>query len=79
VRASGAIPQITAIMGPSAGGAVYSPALTDWIFMVEKTSHMFITGPDVIKAITREVVDKHEKIFTWSHEESRKRSCAYAL
>ena len=42
--ASGVIPQITAIMGPSAGGAVYSPALTDWIFMVEKTSHMFITG-----------------------------------
>ena len=55
VMASGVIPQITAIMGPSAGGAVYSPALTDWIFMVEKTSHMFITGPEVIKAVTREV------------------------
>jgi len=58
VMASGVIPQITAIMGPSAGGAVYSPALTDWIFMVEKTSHMFITGPDVIKAVTRESVTK---------------------
>jgi len=60
VMASGVIPQITAIMGPSAGGAVYSPALTDWIFMVEKTSHMFITGPDVIKAVTREVVSKED-------------------
>ena len=58
VMASGVIPQITAIMGPSAGGAVYSPALTDWIFMVEKTSYMFITGPDVIKAVTRETVTK---------------------
>jgi len=47
-------------MGPSAGGAVYSPALTDWIFMVEKTSHMFITGPEVIKAVTRETVTKEE-------------------
>ncbi len=60
VLASGVVPQITAIMGPSAGGAVYSPALTDWIFMVEKTSHMFITGPEVIKAVTREVVDKED-------------------
>jgi propionyl-CoA carboxylase beta subunit len=58
VMASGVVPQITAIMGPSAGGAVYSPALTDWIFMVENTSHMFITGPDVIKAVTRETVTK---------------------
>ncbi len=60
VMASGVIPQITAIMGPSAGGAVYSPALTDWIFMVEKTSHMFITGPEVIKAVTRESVTKED-------------------
>lgn len=60
VMASGVIPQITAIMGPSAGGAVYSPALTDWIFMVEKTSHMFITGPEVIKAVTRETVTKED-------------------
>jgi propionyl-CoA carboxylase beta chain len=60
VMASGVVPQITAIMGPSAGGAVYSPALTDWIFMVEKTSHMFITGPEVIKAVTREDVNKED-------------------
>jgi len=49
-QASGVIPQISAIMGPCAGGAVYSPALTDFVFMVEKTSNMFITGPQVIKA-----------------------------
>jgi propionyl-CoA carboxylase beta chain len=60
VMASGVVPQITAIMGPSAGGAVYSPALTDWIFMVEKTSYMFITGPEVIKAVTREMVTKED-------------------
>jgi len=54
--ASGVIPQITAIMGPCAGGAVYSPALTDFIFMVEKTSQMFITGPQVIKTVTGEEV-----------------------
>ncbi|WP_319405609.1 acyl-CoA carboxylase subunit beta [uncultured Desulfosarcina sp.] len=60
VMASGVIPQITAIMGPSAGGAVYSPALTDWIFMVEKTGYMFITGPEVIKAVTRESVTKED-------------------
>ena len=58
VMASGVVPQITAIMGPSAGGAVYSPALTDWVFMVEKTAYMFITGPEVIKAVTRESVTK---------------------
>jgi propionyl-CoA carboxylase beta chain len=60
VMASGVVPQITAIMGPSAGGAVYSPALTDWIFMVDKTSHMFITGPEVIKAVTGEAVSKED-------------------
>ncbi len=60
VMASGVVPQITAIMGPCAGGAVYSPALTDWIFMVENTSHMFITGPEVIKAVTRESVTKED-------------------
>jgi propionyl-CoA carboxylase beta chain len=60
VMGSGVIPQITAMMGPSAGGAVYSPALTDWVFMVEKTSYMFITGPEVIKAVTREVVTMEE-------------------
>lgn len=54
--ASGVIPQISAIMGPCAGGAVYSPALTDFIFMVKETSHMFITGPDVVKTVTGEEV-----------------------
>jgi propionyl-CoA carboxylase beta chain len=58
--ASGVIPQISAIMGPCAGGAVYSPALTDFIFMVEGTSHMFITGPEVIKIVTHEDVSKEE-------------------
>ncbi|MDR2561193.1 MAG: acyl-CoA carboxylase subunit beta [Holophagales bacterium] len=53
---SGVIPQISAIMGPCAGGAVYSPALTDFIFMVKKTSHMFITGPEVVKSVTHEEV-----------------------
>jgi propionyl-CoA carboxylase beta chain len=56
--ASGVVPQISAIMGPCAGGAVYSPALTDFIFMVENTSHMFVTGPDVIKTVTHEDVTK---------------------
>ena len=55
---SGVIPQISAIMGPCAGGAVYSPAITDFIFMVEKTSYMFVTGPDVIKTVTHEDVSK---------------------
>jgi propionyl-CoA carboxylase beta chain len=58
--ASGVIPQISAIMGPCAGGAVYSPALTDFIFMVEGTSHMFITGPEVIKTVTHEDVSKEK-------------------
>ncbi|MBW2618487.1 MAG: acyl-CoA carboxylase subunit beta, partial [Deltaproteobacteria bacterium] len=56
VRTSGVIPQISAIMGPCAGGAVYSPAITDFIFMVEKTSYMHITGPQVIKTVTAEEV-----------------------
>jgi len=60
VLASGVVPQITAIMGPCAGGAVYSPALTDWVFMVQDTSYMFITGPEVIKAVTRETVTKED-------------------
>ena len=58
--ASGVVPQISAIMGPCAGGAVYSPALTDFVFMVEGTSHMFVTGPDVIKTVTHEDVTKEE-------------------
>jgi len=58
--ASGVIPQISAIMGPCAGGAVYSPALTDFIFMVKETSYMFITGPEVVKTVTSEEVTKEE-------------------
>src|SRR5271169_3810845 len=60
VMASGVIPQISAIMGPCAGGAVYSPAMTDFVFMVEHTSHMFVTGPDVIKTVTHEDVTKEK-------------------
>jgi len=56
VQTSGVVPQISAIMGPCAGGAVYSPALTDFIFMVEKTSYMFVTGPNVVKTVTNEDV-----------------------
>lgn len=60
VMSSGVIPQISAIMGPCAGGAVYSPSITDFIFMVKDTSYMFVTGPDVIKAVTHEEVTKEE-------------------
>ena len=60
VKCSGVIPQISLIMGPCAGGAVYSPAMTDFIFMVKETSHMFITGPDVIKTVTGEEVEFEE-------------------
>jgi propionyl-CoA carboxylase beta chain len=60
VRASGVIPQISLIMGPCAGGAVYSPAITDFTVMVDQTSHMFITGPDVIKTVTGEEVGMEE-------------------
>jgi propionyl-CoA carboxylase beta chain len=58
--ASGVVPQLSAIMGPCAGGAVYSPAITDFIAMVDKTSYMFVTGPDVIKTVTHEEVTKEE-------------------
>jgi acetyl-CoA carboxylase carboxyltransferase component len=60
VKASGVIPQISVIMGPCAGGAVYSPAMTDFVFMVKGTSHMFITGPDVVKTVTGEDVTQEE-------------------
>ncbi|HTX79476.1 MAG TPA: carboxyl transferase domain-containing protein, partial [Longilinea sp.] len=56
-RASGVIPQISVILGPCAGGAVYSPGITDFIFMVDSTAYMFITGPEVVKAVTHEDVD----------------------
>ena len=65
--ASGVIPQLTAILGPCAGGACYSPALTDFIFMVEEKSHMFITGPDVVKAVTNEEVDKETLGGAYTH------------
>ena len=58
--ASGVVPQLSAVLGPCAGGAVYSPAITDFVFMVEATSHMFITGPDVIRTVTHEEVTKEE-------------------
>ncbi len=67
VFASGVVPQISVIMGPCAGGAVYSPALTDFIVMVKKTSNMFITGPDVIKAVTSEEVTPEELGGAMSH------------
>ncbi len=60
VQASGVVPQISVIMGPCAGGAVYSPALTDFMFMVQDTSYMFITGPDVVKTVTGEDVTQQE-------------------
>lgn len=60
VMASGVIPQISVILGPCAGGAVYSPAMTDFVIMTQKTSHMFITGPDVIKTVTHEEIGKEE-------------------
>jgi propionyl-CoA carboxylase beta chain len=60
VRASGVVPQISAIMGPCAGGAVYSPAITDFIMMVENTSYMFVTGPNVVKTVTHEEVSSEE-------------------
>lgn len=66
-RASGVIPQLTAIMGPCAGGAVYSPAMTDFVFMVKNTSFMFITGPDVIKAVTGEETTQEELGGAMSH------------
>jgi acetyl-CoA carboxylase carboxyltransferase component len=67
VRSSGVVPQISAIMGPCAGGAVYSPAMTDFTFMVQETSHMFITGPEVIKAVTGEEVSQEELGGAMSH------------
>ncbi|MCC5698845.1 methylmalonyl-CoA carboxyltransferase, partial [Klebsiella pneumoniae] len=68
-HASGVIPQISLIMGPCAGGAVYSPAITDFTVMVDKTSHMFITGPDVIKTVTGEDVTFEELGGARTHNE----------
>ena len=58
--ASGVVPQISAILGPCAGGAVYSPAITDFVFMTKNTSHMFVTGPSVVKTVTQESVSMEE-------------------
>ncbi len=67
--ASGVVPQISAIMGPCAGGAVYSPAITDFIFMTRDSSYMFVTGPDVIKTVTHEEVTKQELGGAMTHNE----------
>ncbi|KGA05410.1 MAG: hypothetical protein GM46_11080, partial [actinobacterium acAcidi] len=67
VQSSGVIPQISVILGPCAGGAVYSPAMTDFIFMVRESSHMFITGPDVVKTVTGEEVTLEELGGAMSH------------
>lgn len=69
VQASGVIPQISLIMGPCAGGAVYSPAMTDFIFMVEESSYMFVTGPDVVKTVTHEEVTKEALGGAGTHNE----------
>ena len=69
VQGSGVIPQISLIMGPCAGGAVYSPAMTDFIFMVDKTSYMFVTGPEVVKTVTHEEVTKDELGGAHTHNE----------
>ncbi len=68
--ASGVVPQLSAIMGPCAGGAVYSPAITDFTIMVDKTSYMFVTGPDVIKTVTHEEVTKEELGGATTHNET---------
>ncbi len=65
--ASGVVPQISAIMGPCAGGAVYSPAITDFIFMVKNTSHMFVTGPNVVKTVTQEKVSFEDLVGADTH------------
>lgn len=69
VLCSGVVPQLSLIMGPCAGGAVYSPAITDFVLMVDSTSHMFITGPEVIKAVTKEDVSKDELGGAATHNE----------
>ena len=68
--ASGVVPQISAVMGPCAGGAVYSPAITDFVFMVGGTSHMFVTGPDVIRTVTHEEVSKEDLGGARTHNET---------
>ena len=74
---SGVIPQISLIMGPCAGGAVYSPALTDFTFMVKDTSYLFITGPDVVKAVTGEEVTQEELGGSKTHTATSGKSLAF--
>jgi propionyl-CoA carboxylase beta chain len=76
IEASGVVPQISVIMGPCAGGAVYSPAMTDFIFMVKDSSYMFVTGPDVVKTVTNEHVTAEELGGATTH--TRKSSVADA-
>jgi propionyl-CoA carboxylase beta chain len=76
IMVSGVVPQISVIMGPCAGGAVYSPAMTDFIFMVKDTSYMFVTGPDVVKTVTNEIVTAEELGGAGTH--TRKSSVADA-
>ncbi|MFN3144051.1 MAG: acyl-CoA carboxylase subunit beta [Paracoccaceae bacterium] len=76
IKASGVVPQISVIMGPCAGGAVYSPAMTDFIFMVKDSSYMFVTGPDVVKTVTNEIVTAEELGGATTH--TRKSSVADA-
>jgi len=71
--ASGVVPQISAIMGPCAGGAVYSPAITDFVFMVEGASYMFVTGPDVLKTVTHEDVAKEKLGGPMTHNAGQRR------
>jgi propionyl-CoA carboxylase beta chain len=78
VLASGVVPQISIIMGPCAGGAVYSPAMTDFIFMVRQTSYMFVTGPDVVKTVTHEEVT-HEELGGASTHDTRSGVCHRAF
>ncbi|KAI8997887.1 carboxyl transferase [Pilobolus umbonatus] len=75
VMASGVVPQLSVIMGPCAGGAVYSPALTDFVFMVQDTSYMFVTGPDVVKAVTNE--DVSQEVLGGARTHTRKSGVAH--
>ena len=87
VQASGVVPQISIIMGPCAGGAVYSPAVTDFIIMVDKTSHMFITGPEVVKSVTGEEIsfddlggsETHSKLSGVAHFRASSEEKAFAI
>jgi propionyl-CoA carboxylase beta chain len=76
-RASGVVPQISVIMGPCAGGAVYSPALTDFVFMVEDTSYMFVTGPNVVKTVTHEEVSSEDLGGAKTHAEKIRGNSLY--